>query len=94
MKLTKRIFVAVLAIALVASAFIFSVSAEEFTFRGTGIGDIEDILEYYTFDQYLADNYDDGTWTDEYMVTDNDWAASKGYPNIEVTTVTNPHPLQ
>ncbi len=89
MKLTKRILVAVLSLALLASVFVFSATAEN-TFNAEGITDIEDILEYYTLDDYLADNYDNGEWNTEYTVTDSDWPASKKYPPIQVTTENDP----
>ena len=62
MKLAKKILVAMLALALLTSAFLFSATATD-TFNAPGIDDIEDIYEYYTLDDYLADNYEDGTWT-------------------------------
>ena len=62
MKLAKKILVAMLALALLASTFLFGATATD-TYNAPGIDDVEDILEYYTLEDYLADNYDDGTWT-------------------------------
>ena len=62
MKNMKRIIVAVLALALLVSAFAFAVSAEEekeYPYR-SGANVAENILEYYTLEDYLADNYDEG----------------------------------
>ena len=53
MKLTKKILVAVLAIACLASCFLFSSFADDQVaeptnpFRAIGISKIDDILEYY-----------------------------------------------
>ena len=88
MKLAKKILVAMLALALLTSAILFSVNATD-TFNAPGIDDIEDILEYYTLEDYLADNYNDGTWTSELVVTDKDWASST-YPRIDVSATTDP----
>ena len=66
MKFAKKILVAMLALALLASAFIFGATATD-TFNAPGFDDVEDILEYYTLDDYVADNFNDGTWTTEYI---------------------------
>ena len=93
MKLAKKILVAMLALALLTSAFLFSVNADN-TFNATGIDDIEDILEYYTLQDYLADNYNDGTWTESLVVTDKDYAQSaidkNGYQLIDVSAASDP----
>ena len=87
MKLAKKLLVAMLALALLTSAFLFSVNADN-TFNATGINDIEDILEYYTLQDYLADNYNDGTWTESLVVTDKDYTQAQidknGYQLIDV----------
>ena len=62
MKLTKKIIVAVLALALLASSIVSSVFANDTvngTFSAEGINGIDDILEYYTCDAYVAENYED-----------------------------------
>ena len=88
MKLAKKLLVAMLALALLTSAFLFNVNATD-AFNAPGIDDIEDILEYYTLEDYLADNYNDGTWTSELVVTDKDWASSS-YPRIDVSAKPDP----
>lgn len=63
MKLTKKILVAVLTVALIASCFMFSTFAEdtsESPFHADGITKIDDILEYYICEDYLADAFEDG----------------------------------
>ena len=76
MKLTKKILVAVLAIACLASCFLFSSFADDQVaeptnpFRAIGISKIDDILEYYTCEDYLADGYDDGEYTEAYFGSD------------------------
>ncbi len=66
MKIAKKILVAMLALALLTSAFIFSATATD-TFNAPGMDDVEDILEYYTLEDYVADNFNNGTWTTEYI---------------------------
>jgi len=66
MKNTKRILAVLLLMALLVSSFLLSVSAEETVFKADGINDIEDVLEYYTQNDYIADNYEDGAWNTEY----------------------------
>lgn len=62
MKLAKKILVAVLALALLASCFISSAfavdSAADNPFTAEGITKIDDILEYYSCDDYIAENYE------------------------------------
>ena len=68
MKLAKKILVAMLALALLTSAFLFNATATD-AFNAPGMDDIEDILEYYTLEDYLADNYNDGNWTSDLFTT-------------------------
>ena len=93
MKLAKKLLVAMLALALLTSVFLFSVNADN-TFNATGINDIEDILEYYTLEDYLADNYNNGTWTESLVVTDANWNQTQidknGYQLIDVSAATDP----
>lgn len=93
MKLAKKLLVAMLALALLTSAFLFSVNADN-TFNAPGIDDIEDILEYYTLQDYLADNYNDGTWTESLVVTDKDYSQTQidknGYQRIDVSAASDP----
>lgn len=70
MKNTKRILAVLLMAALLVSCMLLSVSAED-PFSAEGIDDIEDILEYYELDDYLADNYEDGTWNTQYYSGSN-----------------------
>ncbi len=65
MKNTKRIFAVLLMAALLVSCMLLSVSAED-PFSADGIDEIEDILEYYELDDYLADNYEGGSWNTNY----------------------------
>ncbi len=70
MKFAKRILVAVLAIALLTSMFALSSVAEEdreYDYRLGSITMAEQILEYYALDDYLADNYEDGTWNEDIL---------------------------
>lgn len=94
MKNVKRILVAMLAFSLLASAFIFSAYAEETNPFHNGMTAIEDILEYYTLDDYLADNYNDGTWNTELFSHDTDYDHSKttykDYPYLTVETADDP----
>ena len=93
MKLAKKILVAMLALALLTSAFILNATATD-TFNAPGIDDIEDILEYYTLEDYLADNYNDGTWTTDIVETDSDYSQANinkyGYQLIEVAAKEDP----
>lgn len=61
MKITKRILAILLLAALLVSCMLLSVSAEG-PFNAEGIGDIDDIIEYYAFKDYLAENYEEGTF--------------------------------
>ncbi len=70
MKITKKIFLVLLAVAVFVPCMLFSVSAED-TFNAEGIRDIEDIMEYYDLPDYLADNYENGTWNTEYYSGSN-----------------------
>ncbi|MBO5945221.1 MAG: hypothetical protein J6Q69_01305 [Clostridia bacterium] len=101
MKLTKKILVAVLAIACLASCFLFSSFADDQVaeptnpFRAIGISKIDDILEYYTCEDYLADGYDDGEYTEAYFESDYiDYGGDDGWYNfdqeIEVEIVADP----
>ena len=61
MKLTKKIIVAVLALALLASCFAsaaFATDSEQTYGFGYGLKDFDDILEYYNCDTYVEDNYE------------------------------------
>ncbi len=60
MKITKRIMAVLILIALLVSCVLLSVSAEESekTFKADGISDVEDILEYYSAKDFVADNYE------------------------------------
>ena len=54
MKITKRILVAMLALALLVAGFAFIASAEEKSpFSTDGINEIEDILEFYEKEVYV-----------------------------------------
>lgn len=70
MKKFKRILIATLAIALIASAFAVSSFAEddnrEYPYTIKEFDKAEQILEYYTLEDYLADNYDDGKLSEEF----------------------------
>lgn len=70
MKITKKIFLVLLAVAIFVPCLLFSVSAED-TFNAEGINDIEDIMEYYDLPDYLADNYENGTWNTDYYSGSN-----------------------
>ena len=63
MKLTKKIIVAVLALALLASCFVsaaFAVDTQDApNFTAEGITKLDDILEYYACDDYIAENFED-----------------------------------
>lgn len=73
MKIFKRILVATLAIALLAAAFSVASFAEEDTreypYAIEEFDKAEQILEYYTLQDYLADNYDDGEFTEELVTS-------------------------
>ena len=74
MKLTKRLLVSVLSIALLTSVFAFTSVAEverEYDYRIESFTKAEQILEYYALDEYLADNYEDGSWTKEQIKAAN-----------------------
>ena len=62
MKITKRILAVLLLAALLVSCMLLSVSAED-PFNAAGIDDIEDIMEYYDLEDYLADNYENDGWS-------------------------------
>ena len=51
MKMTKRIFIGVIAIAVLVSAFAFS------AFAAVDATNYDDILEYYACDDYIAENF-------------------------------------
>ncbi len=93
MKLAKKILVAMLALALLTSAFLFTATATD-TFTALGMNDIDDILEYYTLEDYLADNYNDGTWTTSIVETDANYSQTQinknGYQLIDVSTAADP----
>lgn len=89
MKNAKRILIAILAIALVASVFAFSVSAEEeVKFRGEGIEEFDDILEYYLFEDFIDLDFTESDW-DAKLWKDKDHTASatKHYRKLLVETV-------
>ena len=74
MKLTKRLLVSVLAIALLTSVFAFTSVAEverEYDYRIESFTKAEQILEYYALDAYLADNYEDGAWNNDQLKATN-----------------------
>ena len=70
MKLTKKIIVAVLALALLASCFVSSAFATDVktgpSFSAEGITKLDDILEYYACDDYIAENYEDASDEEDY----------------------------
>ena len=66
MTITKRILTVLLMAALIVSCMLLSVSADDEKFRADGIEDIEDIMEYYDLEDFVADNYELGTWDKEY----------------------------
>lgn len=66
MKKNRRILAVVLLFALLVSCLFLTTATAEETFKAEGISDIEDILEYYTLDNYVADDYEDGTWDAQY----------------------------
>lgn len=66
MKLTKKILVAVLTLALLASCLMLSTFADDgatgndvFEFNADGITKIDDLLEYYMCEDYLADAFEE-----------------------------------
>ena len=65
MKITKRILAVLLLMVLLVSCLMLTVSAED-PFSADGIDDVEDILEYYALDDYLADNYEEDGWTRDF----------------------------
>ena len=67
MKITKRILAVLLLAALLVSCMLLSVSAED-PFSAAGIDDIEDIMEYYDLEDYLADNYENDGWSTDLYV--------------------------
>ena len=85
MKLTKKILVAVLAVVLLATGVIFSSFATdgsdtvESPFHAQGINRIEDILEYYICDDYLALDYEDGDMGADYLTPDKDHTGNNAY---------------
>ncbi len=71
MKNAKRILIAIIAIALVASVFAFSVSAEEeVKFRGEGIEEFDDILEYYLCENFIDLDFTESDWDAKVDATD------------------------
>ena len=91
MKNAKRILVAILAIALVAAVFTFSVSAEdEIKFRGEGIKEFDDILEYYEKANFLELDFSESDW-DSCLKKDSDHSGSmKHYPKIVAEPAIDP----
>lgn len=73
MKITKRILAVLVLMALLVSCVLLSVSAEDNkkTFNAEGINDIEDILEYYASDEFVADNYESQAPNVTYYSGDN-----------------------
>lgn len=72
MKITKRILAVLILMALLVCCVLLSVSAEgtKKTFNADGISDIEDILEYYSFEYFVADNYEGKGPDSEYYFGD------------------------
>lgn len=68
MKLTKRILVAALALALLVSGFAFASFAEEpereYEYTVEGIDRAEQILEYYYSEEYVKYGFEDGQYED------------------------------
>lgn len=81
MKLAKKILVAVLALALLASCFVSMAFATDSSdrFRAEGITKIDDILEYYSCDSYIAENYEKAEDAG-YSAAEYDSADGSGYP--------------
>ena len=71
MKKNRRILAIVLLFALLVSCLFLTTATAEGPFKAKGISDIEDILEYYALDNYVADDYEDGTWDADYYEGDN-----------------------
>lgn len=92
MKNAKRILIAILAIALVASVFAFSVSAEdEIRFRGEGIKEFDDILEFYELEEFINLDFSESEWTAK-LWRDNDHTSSsqKHYRDMVLETIIDP----
>lgn len=88
MKITKRILAILLLAALLVSCLLISVSAED-PFKADGINDIEDIMEYYDLEDYLADNYESGKWNEvHYTGTNSEVVADPTKENNKVLKVT------
>ena len=88
MKITKRILAVLLLAALLVSCLLISVSAED-PFKAEGISDVEDVMEYYDLEDYVADNYEDGTWDAEsYAGTGSEVVADPANENNKVLKVT------
>ena len=82
MKNAKRILVAILAIALVMAVFAFSVSAEdELKFRGEGIKNFDDILEYYETENFIDLDFGESDWNA------NKWQTPPPTPYYDATVV-------
>lgn len=77
MKLAKKLLVAILALALLASCLVLAVSADGAVdpadrFRVEQFDDPTDILEYYVDDIYLSQGYDDQTVNEDYYTATRD----------------------
>ena len=72
MKNTKRILAVLTLMALLVCCVLLSVSANEpkKTFNAEGISNIEDILEYYSAEDFVADNYESEGPDSEYYSGD------------------------
>ena len=101
MKNAKRILIAILAIALVSSVFAFSVSAEnEVNFRGEGIKEFDDILEYYLYENFIDLDFTESEWdakveTAEYVKEfwkdkEHTSSTTSHYPRIGSAAVVDP----
>ncbi len=86
MKLTKKILVAVLTLALLASCLMLSTFADDgatgsdvFEFNADGITKIDDLLEYYTCEDYLADAFEevDGEGNHVHITSGDKWDYSQ-----------------
>ena len=101
MKNAKRILIAILAIALVSSVFAFSVSAEnEVSFRGEGIEEFDDILEYYLCENFIDLDFTESEWdakveTEKYVKEfwkdkEHTSSTTSHYPRIGSAAVVDP----
>ena len=71
MKKSRRIFAILLVFTLLLSCLFLTTATAEEPFKAQEISDIEDILEYYTLKDYIADSYEGETWSSDYYQGDN-----------------------